>query len=103
MWHLINGLLRQESTNYTEDISTEWASLPRSGGSRRAAGRGRRRENVSLAHQPSERSSVNVSLSFKKSPPASKAVIDPYGSFWMLLVGPAAVRKQAADRNLEAN
>lgn len=37
---------------------------------------------MSLAHQPSERSSVNVSLSFKESPPVSKAIID---SIWKLL------------------
>lgn len=42
---------RQENTHYTQDISTEWASLLWAVGSRRAAVKGKKRKNMSLVHQ----------------------------------------------------
>lgn len=46
---MINGFARQENT--TTHISTDRASLPWAAGSRRAAVKGTRRKNVSLARQ----------------------------------------------------
>lgn len=44
---MVDGLRRQEDAACTQDISTDWASLPWSGGPGAAAVKGKRRKKVS--------------------------------------------------------